>query len=456
MASPVLVAVESASAPEVRERNDVRRGVGGRGSHVEGVFGRGWHSPRDALRCGSAPPTPMTSRTVLISGASVAGPALAFWLRRYGARPVVIERADTLRLGGQNVDVRGAGRMAVRRMGIEDDIRAATTGEQGIRFVDARSRVRAEFPAGTSDNDGLTAELEILRGDLAQILYDRTREHTEYIFGDHITGLAERGDRITASFASGGSRDFDLVVAADGIRSHTRSLVFGDEPEVRELGLYMAYLTIPRAPSDDAWWRWYNAPGGRTISLRPDNVGTTRVLLSFMFRPQGYERLDADGQKQVLRRIYKDAGWEAPRILAALDESSDLYFEYIGQVHAPRWSRGRVALVGDAGYCPSPISGMGTTLALSGAYVLAGELAKHEDHGQAFTSYEAVMRPFVDRAQTLWPGAPRLAHARTRAGIAVFNTILGLVARVQARRAAPTFSQPGNRLDFPDYSALVV
>lgn len=391
----------------------------------------------------------------MISGASIAGPTLAFWLRRYGLRPVVIERAGALRLGGQNVDVRGAARVVARRMGIEDDIRAATTGEQGLRFVDDRGRTRAEFPAGTSSSDGFTAELEILRGDLARILYDRTRDGTEYIFGDHITGLDEAGDRVTVSFARGESRDFDLVIAADGIRSTTRALVFGDEPQIRELGLYMAYFTIPRTSTDDAWWRWYNAPGGRTINLRPDNVGTTRVMLSFMFEPRGYDRLGPDEQRQVLRRVYRDAGWEAPRVLAALGDAADMYFESIGQVRAPRWSRGRVALVGDAGYCASPISGMGTSLALTGAYVLAGELARHQDHREAFASYERILRPYVAKAQKLPPGAPRLAHPRTRPGIAVFNAALRLAARAQASGVgSKILASPADQLEVPDYSAL--
>jgi len=391
----------------------------------------------------------------LISGASIAGPTLAFWLLRYGLRPVVIERAGALRLGGQNVDVRGAARVVARRMGIEDDIRAATTGEQGLRFVDDRGRTRAEFPAGTSSSDGFTAELEILRGDLARILYDRTRDGTEYIFGDHITGLDEAGDRVTVSFARGESRDLDLVIAADGIRSTTRALVLGDEPQIRELGLYMAYFTIPRTSTDDAWWRWYNAPGGRTINLRPDNVGTTRVMLSFMFEPRGYDRLGPDEQRQVLRRVYRDAGWEAPRVLAALGDAADMYFESIGQVRAPRWSRGRVALVGDAGYCASPISGMGTSLALTGAYVLAGELARHQDHREAFASYERILRPYVAKAQKLPPGAPRLAHPRTRPGIAVFNAALRLAARAQASGVgSKILASPADQLEVPDYSAL--
>lgn len=374
----------------------------------------------------------MTERTVLISGASIAGPTLAFWLRRHGLRPVVVERASELRLGGQNVDVRGAGREVARRMGIESKIRAASTGEEGLRFVDRHDATKGAFPAGTSDSDGFTAELEILRGELVRILHEATRDGVEYVFGDLITGLHEHPGGVTASFAKGAAREVDLVIVAEGLRSHTRSLVFGNEPEIRELGLYIAYLTIPRVASDDAWWRWYNAPGGRTIQLRPDNVGTTRVMLTFMSKTRGYEQLDAKEQRQLLRRMFADAGWAAPRVLAALEGSDEVYFDSVGQVRAPHWSRGRVGLVGDAGYCPSPISGMGTSLALVGAYVLAGELARHQDHREAFAAYETTMRPYVRQAQKLPPGTPRLAHPKSKLGLAVFDLGVRLAARVVA------------------------
>jgi 2-polyprenyl-6-methoxyphenol hydroxylase-like FAD-dependent oxidoreductase len=398
----------------------------------------------------------MTARRVLISGASIAGPALAYWLKRYGWEPVVIERVDGLRDGGQNIDLRGAGRIVARRMGIEDAIRAATTGEKGVRFVDGHGVTLAEFPAGTSDTAGATAELEILRGDLARLLYEQTRSTTEYIFGDRIAGLREADGQVTASFEHGDDRAFDLVVAADGIGSSTRALVFDDEPKIRPLGLYTAYLTIPRSAADSAWARWYNAPGGRTMTLRPNNKGTTRATLSFLSGPRGYERLGGAEQKAVLRRTFHDAGWEAPRILAALDDANDLYFESIGQVRAPHWSRGRVALVGDAAYCASPISGMGTSLALVGTYVLAGELAAHVDHRDAFRGYERIMRPYVEQAQQLPQGTPRLAHPKTHFGINLFNSALKLASnRLVGRLAGKLFSPPADKIDLPDYGHLL-
>jgi 2-polyprenyl-6-methoxyphenol hydroxylase-like FAD-dependent oxidoreductase len=382
---------------------------------------------------------------VLISGASIAGPCLAFWLHRYGWDTTIVERAGALRLEGQNIDVRGAGREVARRTGIEDDIRAASTGEVGTQFIDDDGRPHASFPAGTSDTDGATAELEILRGSLSQILFDRTRDGTEYLFGDHITGIDDRDDQVTVAFGHGPDRSFDLVVLADGLRSSTRALVFGDEPAIRHLGQYTAYLAIPRTAADSDWWRWHNAPGGRIVTLRPDNVGTTRATLSFLSEPRGYEDLGPEKQKQLLRRVFAGTGWEAPRILAALDDAT-LYFEAVAQVRAPRWSG------------PSPVSGMGTSLALVGSYVLAGELAAHADQRDALASYESIVRPYADRAQRLPPGAPRLASPRSRAGIAVLHAGLRIAASRPAALAggigSRLLSPPAGQVDLPAYTPV--
>ncbi|KYF84969.1 FAD-binding monooxygenase [Sorangium cellulosum] len=396
----------------------------------------------------------MEHRTVLISGASIAGPALAFWLARHGFRPVVVERADALRLGGQNIDVQGAARKVIRRMGLEDDIRAATTGEQGLRFVDEHDVTRAELPAGNADSGAFTKEIEILRGDLARILYDHTRDTTEYIFGDQIKGLRDHGDRVTVSFEHGAERDVDLVVAADGIRSRTRELIVGDEPRIRPLDLYASYFTIPRGASDTAWARWYNAPGSRSILLRPDNVGTTRASLWFLSPTRGYERLSAAEQKALLVSVYAGAAWETPRVLAGLADAEDVYFDAVSQVMAPRWSHGRAALVGDAAYCPSPVSGMGASLSLVGAYVLAGELSRHADHRDAFAAYEKLMRPYVNRAQKLPPGVPWIAHPKSRLGISILHTVLRLAfsPRLRPREGWPG-SSTADKIELPDYSS---
>ncbi|MFC9795728.1 FAD-dependent monooxygenase [Streptomyces sp. NPDC127584] len=365
----------------------------------------------------------MSRRTVLIAGAGITGPALAHWLSRYGLTPTVVERAPALRDGGQTVDLRGAGLDVIRRMGLETAARDAATREAGIRFVDDRNRTRAALPADAFGGRGPVADLEILRPVLSTLLYEHTRDDTEYLFGDEITSLKEEGPRVHATLKNAGERSFDYVIAADGIGSRTRDLVFTNT-HIKGLGLCTAYFTIPHQPSDGRWARWHNAPGHRSITLRPDNLGTTRAALSYLTPAQDHARPTTADQKQLLHRVFGGLAWEVPRILSELDDADDFFFEAVGQVHMPRWSSGRIAVTGDAAYCASPLSGMGTSLALTGAYVLAGELTRHADHHVAFTAYESTLRPYTARAQKLPPGTPRAALPRTRAGIAFLNTVL--------------------------------
>lgn len=368
----------------------------------------------------------MKAKKILISGASIAGPTLAFWLHRYGFEVTIVERAESLRLGGQNVDIKGAAQKIAQWMGIEEEIRAADTGELGVLFVDKNNVTKAALPKGES-NLG-TSELEILRGDLVKILYEHTKENVEYLFGNQIIALDEHQDGVKVTFQNGEIRDFDLVICADGIRSRTRSLIFGDEPAVKPVGLYVSYFTIPRTASDSRWARWYNATDARVIFMRPDNEGTTRASFSFMSEPKSYEKLSQEEQKALLQEKFADAGWEAKRVLAELDNNADVYFDAISQVFAPRWSKGRCAMTGDAAFCPSPLTGMGVSLSVVGAYVLAGELSRHDDHSDAFAAYDKAFRPYVTEIQKLPPGVPRLAHPKTKLGIFFLNTILNVIS----------------------------
>jgi 2-polyprenyl-6-methoxyphenol hydroxylase-like FAD-dependent oxidoreductase len=401
----------------------------------------------------------MTVPRVLISGASIAGPGLAFWLNRYGWETTVIERAPAFRDGGQNIDVRGAAREVLRRAGLEDAAREATTGERGTRFVGDAGETIAEFPVSDSETDGATAEVEILRGDLARILIDATEGATTYRYGDHITGIDDDGERVLASFADGDDEAFDLVIAADGIRSSTRELVFPGEAVTRSLGLEMTYLTIPREDADVPWWQWYSGVGGRSVTLRPDRHGTTRAVLTEVTADRGDgvvpARRDLDAQRRHLRNRFVGLPWQANRILEHLDDSDDVYYESIGQVRMPRWASGRVALLGDAAWCASPVSGMGTSLSIVGAYVLAGELAAHVHHRDAFQGYERIMRPYVEQAQSLPPGTPQLANPTSKAGVAAFRTALRVAGSKPAKLVgAQLFSPPADKIELPEYEHL--
>jgi 2-polyprenyl-6-methoxyphenol hydroxylase-like FAD-dependent oxidoreductase len=345
-------------------------------------------------------------------------------------------------------------------MGLEDQVRAAHTGELGLEFVGARGQVLARFPAGDPSGMSLTSEVEILRGDLAELLVSETSASTEYRFGDRITSLQQEGDAALVTFEQCGTERFDLVVAADGIGSDTRRLVFGDEPVVRPLGLEATWATIARTDSDTDWWRWFNAPGG-TISLRPDRHGTMRLLIT---RTQtSGEKRDVDSgrtpeeQRELLRRTFSGAGWETDRVLDALEDVDDLYFEEVGQVHAPRWSKGPIVLVGDAAHCPSPMSGMGTTLAVVGAYVLAGEIAKHTALRDGLAAYERIMRPWVNQVQKLPPGVPRIANPTSRPGVALLQAAVRVAGTRVVRGIATRMSRdgtPAQTFALPDYAHL--
>lgn len=383
---------------------------------------------------------------------------LAYWLNAYGWRVTLVERFDALRDEGQNIDVRGAGREVLRRTGIEDAVLAANTGERGLEFVDSDGRTVASFPAGEGDSDGGTAEVEILRGKLSHILYERTRDDVEYVFGDQIAALDEGDDGVTVTFRHGPARTFDVVVVAEGLRSRTRARVFPDVDAVRELGAYASYMTIPRTATDNDRWRWLHAGRGRSVMLRPDNVGTTRAGLFFLADVRGLDELDRDGQITILRRTFADVGWQTPRILGALDDAP-MYLEALGQACLPAWSHGRVVLAGDAAHCSSPVSGMSTSLAVTGAYVLAGELATQADHRAAFARYELVMRPYVDKAQDLAPGAPRLGNPRSGAERAVLHTVLRAAASPFGRRVGDLvgglFTPPAEWAGLPTYPTPV-
>lgn len=391
--------------------------------------------------------------TVLVTGGSVAGPALSWSLLRAGYRVTMLERAAAIRDAGQNIDIRVAGRNVLRTMGLHDAVVAEGTGELGMRMYDDRGRPYAEFPV-EAGRDGPTAELEILRGKLSRLLLGLTEATAEHRYGTSVTGLDEDGSGVDVTFADGSSERYDLVVIAEGRRSRTRDLVFGDAVSYVGREQYLAYGRIPRVASDDDWWRWLTATNNRMVSLRPDNTGTIRANLTFLAPALGLDRLDHAAQMTVLRERFADVGWETARILDGFAASPDeFYLESADAVRMSSWSRGRVAVVGDAAWGAGP-TGMGTTLALVGAYVLAGELAAADgDHGRAFAAYERVMRGYVSDVQNVPRALLRAVLPRTRVGLVATRTAYRVAASPIVRRlsANPLLSGGGEKFSLPRY-----
>ncbi len=367
----------------------------------------------------------MSHRRVLISGAGIAGPTLAFWLRAAGLEPTMIERAPALRTGGYVVDFWGLGYEIAVRMGLASEITRLGYHMRELRVVDGRGKRVTGF--GTKVFRELTdgRYVTLRRSDLSRLLFEKARPATEVVFGDEIVGLREEADGVRVQFRHAEERRFDLVIGADGLHSDVRRLVFGPpERFERPLGYVVAaFEARGYHPHDDDVYVMYGQPGrmlGR-FALHGD-----RTLFLFVFTADG-GALPAtlDRQKSMLRERYAGGEWECPGILRELDRSHELYVDRVSQIRMDRWSRGRVALAGDAAFCVSLVAGQGSALAMISAYVLAGELAAAGGrHEEAFANYERFLRAYVDRKQR---GAERFAAVfapRTPRGLWFRNQVI--------------------------------
>ncbi|MCD0443949.1 FAD-dependent monooxygenase [Glycomyces sp. A-F 0318] len=363
-------------------------------------------------------------RNVLISGAGIAGPALAHWLQRHGIRATLVEKAPEARTGGYAVDLRGAAVDVAERMGLLDRVRAAATGITRASVVDARGRTRAGFPTGLAAGEGRS--LEILRGDLVGLLHDAA-DAAEYRYGDAVAALDQSsGDAVLASFQGAEAEPYDLVVGADGLHSNVRALAFGPErPYRRFLGGYVSIATVGDHLGLSGEVRLFNTPG-RLVGLyrTPRAEGAKALLLHRTPHETDVDRRTPAEQREHLRAVFAGAGWETDRILSMMEDSPDFYFDSVTQIAMDGWSRGRVVLLGDAAHCPSPMSGQGTSLALVGAYVLAQELARRTDAATALAAYERRMRPYAAANQAIADDGLAFLAPRTGFGIGARNALL--------------------------------
>ncbi|HEY0226883.1 MAG TPA: FAD-binding protein [Mycobacterium sp.] len=345
---------------------------------------------------------------VLISGASVAGTALAYWLGQHGYSVTVVERHPGLRPGGQAIDVRGPALTVLERMGLLQAAADRKTNIRGSSVVDRDgnelSRDTESTPTGGPiDNP----DIELLRDDLVELLYESTLPSTEYRFGDSIATLANRGVAVNVTFDSGSTRTYDLVIGADGLHSNVRRLVFGPEDSfIKRLGTHAAIFTVPNFLDLDHWQTWHYGDSTMAGIYSARNNSEARAMLGFMDAELHLDYRDVEAQFDEVERRMDGEGWIRPQLLKYMRTAPDFYFDEMSQIVLDHWSIGRVALVGDAAYCCSPLSGQGTSVALLGAYILAGELKRAVepegvDHGVAFINYFARFHQYIERTQFL-------------------------------------------------------
>ncbi|HZZ10279.1 MAG TPA: FAD-dependent monooxygenase [Paraburkholderia sp.] len=342
--------------------------------------------------------------TVLISGAGVAGLALAYWLDRAGCATTLVERAPEFRRGGQAVDIRGVALDVVNAMGLLDDARALRTRLKGMSMLDAdgQETQRTEertFSAGRLDSD----DIEIFRDDLCELLIAAMSERVEWIYDDSISAIDDQGDGVAVTFARGAKRQFDLLMGADGVYSNVRKQCFNDESAViAPLGVVLALFSTPNLINLIDWQLGHRQDGVGYVIYPSYDQRELRIGVGFAAPDDVVSRNDIETQKRIVADACAHLKGDFPRFIDAMKATGQLYYNELAQIRMPAWSSGRVVLVGDAAHCASPFSGQGTSLALVGAFVLARELVRHEgDPARAFAAYEQRMRPYVNLNQAL-------------------------------------------------------
>lgn len=383
---------------------------------------------------------------ILICGGGCAGPPLAFWLARAGHRVTIVERFPALRADGAQIDLRAQGIQVAKRMGLIDTIRSKLVDEDGLAMVDRNGKAQATFLANKTGQgaQSFSSEFEIMRGDLVRILYDATRHNVEYIFGKTVEHFEQDDKSVTVHFSDGKTGTYDILVGADGQGSRIRKAILPpDVDPLRHIGVYMSHWLVPTVASDNKIGKGLHAPGGRMVMTRTHSPVESQAC--FILRDDSEEmrsipKAPVERQKEFWSSKFKDVGWVTPRLIEGMRTSDYFYCQEIAQVRTDTWYKGRVVLVADAAHCPSPMTGMGTTSALVGTYVLAGEITQNsEDLDTAFANYDRTLRPFIADIQRLPTWILPIIIPKTQLGITLFHLIVGLIAFLRIPELAARF-----------------
>jgi 2-polyprenyl-6-methoxyphenol hydroxylase-like FAD-dependent oxidoreductase len=372
----------------------------------------------------------MNNRNILISGAGIAGTTLAFWLKRFGFNPVIIEIAPKLREGGYAIDFMGAGYDVAEKMGIVTQLKKVDIDFSKLSFVDKNDKEKGTMNYQKIKNFLNGRAFTLLRSDLAKVIYDSLGKDIEVIFGDTISNIEQYDDKVVVTFRSGVKRNFDLLIGADGLHSNVRNLVFGKETQFEQYyGYYTSSYTINHFSVGNNAFSMYNVPYKQVAIYSNKENQTTTFFIFTSPEKLSSQPVSIEKQKQILKAEFENSGWKCPQLLSEVDSATDFYFDSISQIRMEKWSKGRISLVGDACYCPSLLSGKGSTLAMVGAYVLAGELKEaNGNYQEAFEQYQILFKPFMDKKQQAARFFAKSFIPKSNFGIWLRNTVFKLMS----------------------------
>lgn len=391
-------------------------------------------------------------REVLVSGAGIAGCALAFWLNRHGYAVTVVEKARAPRDGGYPIDVRGTALEVVRRMGLLPRLRDAHVDVRRMTFLDGDGGTVASVSPQDVTGGVAGRDVEVRRGDLTGALYAAVRDDVEFLFDDSIDTLDQSGHGVDVAFRGGGRRTFDMVIGADGLHSRTRELLFGPgERFHRYLGYCFAVFTMRNTLGLSREIMMWNTPGRAAALYAVGDDDEVHAFLTFARPEPPFGAIRAPrARRDLVTAVFADAGWAVPDMIAAMRDADDVFIDVVSQIRMPRWSSGRVALVGDAAYAPSFLTGQGTSLALVGAYMLAGSLAAGRDAAAGFAAYEHTTREFVTVNQDQVGAGEAALFPTTARSLERRNAMLRGLGVLPSGRERPAHSA----LTLPEFAPL--